>query len=155
MMSLTLVPNVSLFPTIQSESLTIVDPAKVPVTPATAPSNVTVCDFYRVDDFPMPDGFVDIDSAVEEQERDPGIRAGIARARMRLAEQLPFEQNSLAYLRMRSGLSQKQLAEKIGTSQPHIARIESGRDNVLLRTANLLAKALDSTLDEINRALGY
>lgn len=62
---------------------------------------------------------------------------------------------TLATLRMRRGWSQKQLAEAIGTSQPHIARIENGRDNVLLATANQLAKALGVTLDEINRCLGF
>jgi transcriptional regulator with XRE-family HTH domain len=56
---------------------------------------------------------------------------------------------------MRHGWSQKQLAEAIGTSQPHIARIENGRDNVLLATANQLARALQVSLEQINAALGF
>jgi DNA-binding XRE family transcriptional regulator len=154
-MNQTPVPNVLSLPTSPSEFRTIVNPVNIAATPATPPGKILMCNFYRGDDFSIPDGFVDIDSAVDEQERDPAIRAGIARARTRLAEQLPIGRSSLAYLRMRCGLSQRQLAEKIGTSQPHVARIEAGRDNVLLKTANLLAHALDSTLEEVNRALGY
>lgn len=52
-------------------------------------------------------------------------------------------------------MSQRQLATAIGTSQPHIARIESGRDNVLLKTANLLSQALGVPLAEVNDALGF
>jgi len=47
------------------------------------------------------------------------------------------------------------LAEAIGTSQPHIARIKNGRDNVMLDTANQLARALGVSLEEINTALGF
>jgi DNA-binding XRE family transcriptional regulator len=128
MMKLMLEQNVSLLPTTSLESPIIFDKAKAVQAPTTAP---------------------------EEQERDPKVRAGIARARARLAEDLPIERKSIAYFRLRLGMSQKQLADAIGTSQPHIARIEAGRDNVLLKTANSLARALNTTLGEVNQALGY
>lgn len=104
---------------------------------------------------PIPEGFEDIDAAVAQLERDPDRRSALARARQRLGARLRGQAGGLAQLRLLRGLSQKQLAEAIGTSQPHIARIENGRDNVLLATANELARALEVQLDEINEALGY
>jgi transcriptional regulator with XRE-family HTH domain len=68
---------------------------------------------------------------------------------------MPLERSALAVLRMQRGWSQKRLADAIGTSQPHIARIEKGRDNVLLATANELARTLDVSLEQINEALGF
>ncbi|RHX83618.1 helix-turn-helix domain-containing protein [Leptospira stimsonii] len=48
-------------------------------------------------------------------------------------------------LRKKRNLTQKDLAEKIGTSQPAIARIESGNyKNLSLSLINRLAKALDA-----------
>lgn len=110
---------------------------------------------FRPSDVPIPEGFEDIDAVVETLEREPHRRAALKGARQRLAGKLESKVGGLATLRLRSGLSQKQLADAIGTSQPHIARIEKGRDNVLLATANQLARALGVTLDEINAALGF
>lgn len=48
-------------------------------------------------------------------------------------------------LRKKRNLTQKDLAEKIGTSQPAIARIESGNyKNLSLSFINRLAQALDA-----------
>ncbi|ASV08904.1 transcriptional regulator [Leptospira interrogans serovar Canicola] len=48
-------------------------------------------------------------------------------------------------LSKKRNLTQKDLAEKIGTSQPAIARIESGNyKNLSLSLINRLAKALDA-----------
>lgn len=48
-------------------------------------------------------------------------------------------------LRKKKNLTQKDLAEKIGTSQPAIARIESGNyKNLSLSLINRLAEALDA-----------
>lgn len=133
---------------------TTVNLGKLARSPTSRPANIVWLDGFRAEDIPVPDGFVDIDAAVEERERsDPAFPPRLQAARMRLANRL--EPRSLAHLRLRCGLSQKQLADAIGTSQPHIARIESGRDNVLLKTANALAGALRVTLADINVALGY
>ncbi len=48
-------------------------------------------------------------------------------------------------LRTMKNLSQKQLAEMIGTSQPSIARLESGKyQNVSMSFIRKIAKALDA-----------
>lgn len=48
-------------------------------------------------------------------------------------------------LRIKKNLSQKELAEMIGTSQPSIARLESGKyKNVSMSFIRKVAKALDA-----------
>lgn len=56
---------------------------------------------------------------------------------------------SLATLRLKRGMSQSQLAQVIGTSQPHIAKIEAGNFNVYWATAVRIADALSIALDEL------
>ena len=48
--------------------------------------------------------------------------------------------------RRRAGLTQKQLARKMGTTQPVVARLESGNTRPSLRTLERLAVATDSRL---------
>jgi DNA-binding XRE family transcriptional regulator len=110
---------------------------------------------FRAQDVPLPDGFEDIDTAVAALEREPARHTALEEARRRLADRSPEKFSRLAVLRMRRGWSQKRLAEAIGTSQPHVARIENGRDNVLLATANELARELEVSLEEISEALGF
>jgi len=50
-------------------------------------------------------------------------------------------------LRNKKGLSQKELAERMGTSQSAIARFERGNINPTLEFVSRLAKALDTKLD--------
>ena len=49
-------------------------------------------------------------------------------------------------LRLKKGLSQKQLAKKVGTRQPSISRLESGDYNPSLNFLKKLAEALDAKL---------
>ncbi len=48
--------------------------------------------------------------------------------------------------RIAKGMSQKQLAEKMGTKQSAIARLESGNSNPSVAFLEKVAKALDSKL---------
>ncbi len=48
--------------------------------------------------------------------------------------------------RLKKGLSQKQLAEKVGTKQSAIARLEGGRANPTLSFLEKVTQALDSNL---------
>ena len=64
----------------------------------------------------------------------------------RLAE-LAIEQDILA-LRRQLGLTQSELAQIAGVSQPFIAKLESGRAvNIELRTLVRIATALDAQVD--------
>jgi transcriptional regulator with XRE-family HTH domain len=48
--------------------------------------------------------------------------------------------------RNRAGLTQKELAKKMGTTQPVVARLESGRVRPTMRTLERLAEATGSRL---------
>jgi transcriptional regulator with XRE-family HTH domain len=48
--------------------------------------------------------------------------------------------------RNRAGLTQQQLARKMGTTQPVVARLESGRGRPSLRTLDRFARATGSRL---------
>jgi ribosome-binding protein aMBF1 (putative translation factor) len=49
-------------------------------------------------------------------------------------------------VRNRAGLTQEQLARKMGTTQPVVARLESGRTRPSMRTLERLAEATGSRL---------
>jgi DNA-binding XRE family transcriptional regulator len=53
----------------------------------------------------------------------------------------------VARLRIQRGLTQKQLAEKVGTRQPSIARLENGTSVPSLSFLNRIAKALDARIE--------
>ena len=48
--------------------------------------------------------------------------------------------------RHRAGLTQEKLARKMGTTQPTVARLESGRTRPSMRTLQRLARATESRL---------
>lgn len=94
--------------------------------------------------------------AAERESTDAGYRARMSSARVALAEDLfAGTPPSLTKLRLARGLSQHQLAEATGTSQPHIAKIEAKKVRVLLVTAAKIADALGVSLDDIREMLVY
>lgn len=50
----------------------------------------------------------------------------------------------IARLRIKEGLTQKELAEKVGTRQPAIARIENGKSAPTLTSLKKISKALNA-----------
>ena len=68
----------------------------------------------------------------------------------RKAYEAPEEEFVLASavmdVRNRAGLTQAQLARKMGTTQPVVARLESGRTRPSMRTLDRLAEATGSRL---------
>lgn len=54
--------------------------------------------------------------------------------------------SQLIKVRMKKGLTQKQLAERVGTKQSAIARIESGNANISIAILEKLTQALGSQL---------
>ena len=74
----------------------------------------------------------------EQQEQDPDF----------VAESLELEIGyQVARLRISQGFTQKELAEKVGTRQPSIARLESGRSLPSLSFLQKIADALDAEME--------
>lgn len=93
---------------------------------------------------------------IERLSRDPRKAAALARARARIGEYLedvaPLEL-SLVALRLRAGLSQTQLAERMGKQQSNVSRMEKDPGDMQLSTMKKLAEALGVQLSEIVDAL--
>ena len=74
----------------------------------------------------------------EQQEQDPDF----------VAESLELEIGyQIARLRILQGLTQEELAERVGTRQPSIARLESGRSLPSLSFLEKIAEALDAEME--------
>jgi len=70
----------------------------------------------------------------------------LARDVEEMLDEMQLEQQ-LAALRESSGLSQRQLARRLGTSQPYVAKLESGRiKNLGVRTLARAARAMGGSL---------
>lgn len=74
---------------------------------------------------------------LSEELRTPGFRKGVelARARRRIAQQIYDA-------RKRAGVSQPELARRLGTSQAAISRMEAGQQNMTIDTIENVARAL-------------
>lgn len=79
-----------------------------------------------------------LDSYLAEQMQDPEFRA---------AYEALEPAYQIARLRILRGLTQEQLAEKVGTKQPSIARLESGRSTPNLDFLRRVAEALDAQVE--------
>jgi len=85
----------------------------------------------------MAAGTIPYETLKERSLQDPEVRA--AYDALEPAYQV-------ACLRIERGLSQKELAERVGTKQPTIARLESGRYAPSLRLLRRVAEALNARL---------
>lgn len=110
-------------------------------------------DFECSKSFPVPEGFTNIQESITEHEKNPTRKAALARARAKIADDFYSNKISVAALRLQKGWSQRELAEHMNTSQPHVARIESGREDVRMSTIKKLATALDTNVENIFSAL--
>lgn len=117
------------------------------------------CKVFRFGDYltpeaPTPARHSSISGLVARWEQDPERKDAIARARGWAADELHGDDGeTLRSLRLRKGLSQQRLADLVGTSQPHIARIEGGADNLNIDTCRRLARALGIDLNTLDAAL--
>lgn len=94
----------------------------------------------------------DFASLALELENDASMREGLAEAGAWVAEKFyPDENDTIRSHRLRKGFSQLQLASLIGTSQPHIANIEKGNQNVMFDTVIRLCEALEITPNDFQR----
>lgn len=93
---------------------------------------------------------------IDRLSAKPGMADRIAAARQRVAanraEQSVNVPQGIAELRLASGLSQKQLGERIGTSQPVISMYESGEREPMLSAIEALAVALGVDANTVVKA---
>lgn len=95
-----------------------------------------------------------ISQLVAEWEQDAGGRAALEEGRQWVAGAFYGEDgDTVRTLRLRKGWSQAHLAEVLGTSQPHVARIERGTENLTIETCRKLARALEIDLNTLDQAL--
>lgn len=121
-----------------------------------APS--ATCEIYNFSKFQaqpvVPAKTRAISDLARDWERHPTRRSALALARNRIAD---LSENAgdvtIRALRLRAGLSQANVAELIGTVQPHIARIEGGTVQPTMETCRKLAKIYRVDLNAIDRAL--
>ncbi|WP_293652901.1 helix-turn-helix domain-containing protein [Thiolapillus sp.] len=89
-----------------------------------------------------------------EWEGDAKGRAALEEGRQWVADTFYGEDgDTVRTLRLRKGWSQARLAEALATSQPHIARIERGRENLTIETCRKLTRALEIDLNTLDQAL--
>ena len=122
----------------------------------TAPPRAKVLEFpgNEPTEATVPPGFTTIDQLIAEFERDPASKEELQRGRRWVAKTvLGGQPQTLRVLRLRKGMSQAQLAEAIGTQQPHIARIERGQADVRLETCRRIAQVLGVDLNTLDQAL--
>lgn len=81
----------------------------------------------------------------------PRRAAALAAARQKLVVELAA--SPLSALRLRAGLSQQQVAERMGVSQPQVARCEQGKHDPGTGTVQRLAEALGVSVDEVFKAV--
>lgn len=99
-------------------------------------------------------GAIDIDELVVEFEnQSPENTEAIALGRQWVADTFYTDRPSIAQLRLKKGWSQAQLARHAQTSQPYIARLEQGRVDPQMSTAQRLAKALGVSIETFALAL--
>jgi DNA-binding XRE family transcriptional regulator len=96
-------------------------------------------------------GAITLDAYLDATASQPGWAEALARARQTQADE-PGASSPLARLRLRAGLSQQQLAIRMGSSQPHIARCEQGKHDPGTSTIARLAEALGLPASEVFEA---
>jgi ribosome-binding protein aMBF1 (putative translation factor) len=109
---------------------------------------------YAPIDTAVPERHVEIDALVERWSANPKRRAALADARRWVADSVyPDEGETVRTLRLRRGMSQAHLAKTVGTSQPHVARIERGTENLMIDTCRRLSAALGVDMNTLDAAL--
>lgn len=91
-------------------------------------------------------------SAKEFFKRHPPSDAGVAEGRKRWAARLDGTVSPVKQLRMAAGLSQEQLATRIGTNQAYISRLESRSHLPTVERMEELATVLGVSFDEVRKA---
>lgn len=133
----------------QRWSIGISEITALPARTFSAPAQVIKAQFHSPLSS-LAEAHQDFDQLLAELEADPSNASELAEAGTWVAEHFyQGERETLKVARLRKGLSQKQLATLIGTSQPHIANLEKSEGEIMLSTAQRLCEALNLDLGEL------
>jgi hypothetical protein len=94
---------------------------------------------------------LDLDAYISEE--DSVTQRAVAEQGAWVADTFYPGDETLATLRLRSGLSQKEFAALCGIRQPHISRYESGKHEPGLIQADRMARVLGVTLERLAQAV--
>jgi len=123
--------------------------AHAAATGGSSPSTITAISVKLVSS-ELASKHTDFDDFMAELEADPANAQGLAEAGSWVADQFYADDGiTLRTARLRKGFSQKQLAEILGTSQPHVATIEKAGGDFMFATAAKLCEALGITLNDL------
>ncbi len=104
-------------------------------------------------DVRLPNGFVNIDAVVDEEEKNPASRDAIATGRRSVAEHYYADgPKSLSWYRLTRGWSQKELARRLGSSQSYVARLGAGDIDPQVSTLQRLAAVFEVPAAELLEA---
>lgn len=103
---------------------------------------------------PVLEKYTPIGDLVARWNKDDSRRAAMEDARRWFASEFHSDDgDTVRTLRLRKGWSQARLAKMMETSQPHIARIEGGTENLHIATCRRLSIALGVDLNTLDQAL--
>jgi ribosome-binding protein aMBF1 (putative translation factor) len=102
----------------------------------------------------VPAAHQSIGDLVSNWSKDETRRVALEQARAWVADTFHAEDgDTVRTLRLSKGWSQTQLANELGTSQPHVARIERGTENVTIETCRRLCRVLGIDMNMLDAAL--
>lgn len=96
---------------------------------------------------------VSIEELESRLKKYAGFTEEMATARNWVSETIYPNQLTLRSLRLSQGLTQTMLARAIGTSQPHLARMENGQGDIMRETMRRLCSALNVDMNTLDKAL--
>lgn len=101
-----------------------------------------------------PEKYTSISDLVARWEKDPKRKAELKKARHWVADTFHGDDgDTVRTMRLHKEWSQARLAQEIGTSQSHVARIERGTENLAIETCRKLCHTLDIDMNVLNLAL--
>lgn len=139
-----------------SEPTKSFEAGNVSAVTATAKSTPVIAyyDDYANPPVKTPAKHQSITDLMAELEADADFRDDIQQARAWVADEFYAEDgDTVRTLRLRNGWSQAQLAEKLATSQPHIAKIERGKENLHISTCRKLCLAFGIDMNTLDAML--
>lgn len=118
-----------------------------PYSPTSTSGEIIHAEFLTPRPLPNPNT-VPLDLLISEFESRPAMAAAMEEARKNFAKSFYSNgSDALTALRLSMGLSQTRLAQLVGTSQSHIARIEGGKTDPGTEMVAKIAVAL--AVDEL------